>query len=382
MLSPRPRPSSNEWRDIPRANSPCRANGSPAEYQREPVSQPSRRRCHPSRDGCPAPLPVINGGRLQRWPPGAPHLPGNILAGNGSDDILQIALAATAGQATSRPCPIRPTRSTRARGACGRPADPCAVEPGWRPPAAALLSARARAIFRENPNSPSGTSVAVEDRGAGEEPKRSCWWTKRTRTFGRRQPPEVCPHDNRTSSSRARSARATASPACGLATQSAIRRRAGWPRSKTLQLRRHCHRRRVCRARGCRIRPRELAGRSSRTRAALLGARATPVRGHRSQANFLLVTTPDAAPAGGSTPPSRHAGCSSGFSTRRHWTPCCASASALPRRTMPCSPHLMPPSRESRCGQVRRRRRDRPLPARSRSRGSSPRAAELRRSSC
>src|SRR5207247_9094898 len=40
---------------------------------------------------------------------------------------------------------------------------PVPWKPGWQLPTEALLSARARAIFFANPNSPSGTSVAVAD---------------------------------------------------------------------------------------------------------------------------------------------------------------------------------------------------------------------------
>jgi histidinol-phosphate aminotransferase len=90
--------------------------------------------------------------------------PGNILAGNGSDDILQIALRCYCGPGDILVCPD-PTYSLYP--VLAELADvrliPVPWEPGWRLPAAALLSARARAIFFANPNSPSGTSVAVEE---------------------------------------------------------------------------------------------------------------------------------------------------------------------------------------------------------------------------
>ena len=87
-----------------------------------------------------------------------------ILAGNGSDDILQIALRSYCGPGDVLVCPD-PTYSLYP--VLAQLADvrlvPVPWEPGWRLPAEALLSARARAVFFANPNSPSGTSVAIAD---------------------------------------------------------------------------------------------------------------------------------------------------------------------------------------------------------------------------
>jgi histidinol-phosphate aminotransferase len=87
-----------------------------------------------------------------------------ILAGNGSDDILQIALRSYCGPGDVLVCPD-PTYSLYP--VLAQLADvrlvPVPWEPGWRLPAEALLGARARAVFFANPNSPSGTSVAIAD---------------------------------------------------------------------------------------------------------------------------------------------------------------------------------------------------------------------------
>jgi histidinol-phosphate aminotransferase len=90
--------------------------------------------------------------------------PENILAGNGSDDILQIALRSYCGPGDVLVCPD-PTYSLYP--VLAELADvrliPVPWEPGWRLPAAALLREGARAMFFANPNSPSGTSVAVAE---------------------------------------------------------------------------------------------------------------------------------------------------------------------------------------------------------------------------
>jgi histidinol-phosphate aminotransferase len=90
--------------------------------------------------------------------------PESILAGNGSDDILQIALRSYCGPGDVLVCPD-PTYSLYP--VLAELADvrliPVPWEPGWQLPTEALLRERARAIFFANPNSPSGTSVAVAD---------------------------------------------------------------------------------------------------------------------------------------------------------------------------------------------------------------------------
>jgi histidinol-phosphate aminotransferase len=90
--------------------------------------------------------------------------PESILAGNGSDDILQIALRSYCGPGDVLACPD-PTYSLYP--VLAELADvrlvPVPWEPGWRLPVEGLLGARARAVFFANPNSPSGTSVAIAD---------------------------------------------------------------------------------------------------------------------------------------------------------------------------------------------------------------------------
>jgi len=90
--------------------------------------------------------------------------PESILAGNGSDDILQIALRSYCGPGDVLVCPD-PTYSLYP--VLAELADvrliPVPWEPGWRLPTDGLLRERARAIFFANPNSPSGTFVAVAD---------------------------------------------------------------------------------------------------------------------------------------------------------------------------------------------------------------------------
>jgi histidinol-phosphate aminotransferase len=88
----------------------------------------------------------------------------SILAGNGSDDILQIALRSYCGPGDVLACP-EPTYSLYP--VLADLADvrlvPVPWEAGWRLPANELARQAARAIFLANPNSPSGTSVPVAD---------------------------------------------------------------------------------------------------------------------------------------------------------------------------------------------------------------------------
>src|SRR4030095_12341202 len=88
--------------------------------------------------------------------------PEHILAGNGSDDILQIALRSYCGPGDVLVCPD-PTYSLYP--VLAEIADVRLVlvpwAPGWRLPVEALLGARARAVFFANPNSPSGTFVPI-----------------------------------------------------------------------------------------------------------------------------------------------------------------------------------------------------------------------------
>jgi histidinol-phosphate aminotransferase len=88
----------------------------------------------------------------------------SILAGNGSDDILQVALRAYCGPGDVLVCPD-PTYSLYPVLAQLADVRLIAVpwESGWRLPTKALLGARPRAVFFANPNSPSGTAVAVAD---------------------------------------------------------------------------------------------------------------------------------------------------------------------------------------------------------------------------
>jgi histidinol-phosphate aminotransferase len=88
----------------------------------------------------------------------------SVLAGNGSDDILQIALRSYCGPGDVLVCP-EPTYSLYPVLADLADVRLIAVpwEAGWRLPADALVRHAARAIFFANPNSPSGTSVSVAD---------------------------------------------------------------------------------------------------------------------------------------------------------------------------------------------------------------------------
>jgi histidinol-phosphate aminotransferase len=90
--------------------------------------------------------------------------PGCILAGNGSDDILQIALRSYCGPGDVLVCPD-PTYSLYP--VLAELADvrliPVHWETDWRLPVDALVAQNPRAIFFANPNSPSGTAVALAD---------------------------------------------------------------------------------------------------------------------------------------------------------------------------------------------------------------------------
>src|SRR5262245_42020904 len=88
----------------------------------------------------------------------------SVLAGNGSEDILQIALRSYCGPGDVLVC-LEPTYSLYP--VLADLADvrliPVPWDAGWGLPANALVRHAARAIFFANPNSPSGTSVPVAD---------------------------------------------------------------------------------------------------------------------------------------------------------------------------------------------------------------------------
>jgi histidinol-phosphate aminotransferase len=91
-------------------------------------------------------------------------LPEQVLAGNGSDDILQIALRSYcgAGDVLASPDPTYSLYPVLAEIADVR----FVTVPwgdGWTLPTDALLAANPRAIFFANPNAPSGTSVSPAD---------------------------------------------------------------------------------------------------------------------------------------------------------------------------------------------------------------------------
>src|ERR1700719_5086625 len=90
--------------------------------------------------------------------------PESILAGNGSEDIPQIALRSYCGPGDVLVCPD-PTYSLYP--VLAELADvrlvPIPWDAGWRLPTEGLLCERARAIFFANPNSPSGTWVPIAD---------------------------------------------------------------------------------------------------------------------------------------------------------------------------------------------------------------------------
>jgi histidinol-phosphate aminotransferase len=87
--------------------------------------------------------------------------PNQVLAGNGSDDILQIALRSFcgAGDVLASPDPTYSLYPVIAELADVRFVT-VPWGPDWSLPTAALLATAARAIFFANPNAPSGTWVA------------------------------------------------------------------------------------------------------------------------------------------------------------------------------------------------------------------------------
>jgi histidinol-phosphate aminotransferase len=90
--------------------------------------------------------------------------PEQILAGNGSDDILQIALRTFCGPGDVLACPD-PTYSLYPVLAEVADVTFAAVPwgPDWTLPGDALLASRPRAIFFANPNAPSGTWVPPDE---------------------------------------------------------------------------------------------------------------------------------------------------------------------------------------------------------------------------
>jgi histidinol-phosphate aminotransferase len=88
----------------------------------------------------------------------------HVLAGNGSDDILSIALRTYvgAGEIIAWPDPTYSLYPVLAEIADTKIVS-VPWEPGWRLPTRALLATGARAIFFANPNAPSGTVVAASD---------------------------------------------------------------------------------------------------------------------------------------------------------------------------------------------------------------------------
>lgn len=88
----------------------------------------------------------------------------SVICGNGSDDLLNLAVRAFVppGGALATPTPTYSLYPTLAQ---IEDAKHVAVpwDDGWALPAAALLKAKADAVFFANPNSPSGTLVAVAD---------------------------------------------------------------------------------------------------------------------------------------------------------------------------------------------------------------------------
>src|SRR6478672_11084781 len=93
--------------------------------------------------------------------------PAHILAGNGSDDILQIALRSYcgAGDVLASPDPTYSLYPVLAELADVRFVT-VPWGPGWSLPADALLATGPRAIFFANPNAPSGTWVEPSAIGA------------------------------------------------------------------------------------------------------------------------------------------------------------------------------------------------------------------------
>ncbi|HUR35925.1 MAG TPA: histidinol-phosphate transaminase [Vicinamibacterales bacterium] len=90
--------------------------------------------------------------------------PEHVLAGNGSDDILQIALRSYCGpgDVLASPDPTYSLYPVLAELADVRFVT-VAWGPDWSLPVEALLAVHPRAVFFANPNAPSGTWVAPED---------------------------------------------------------------------------------------------------------------------------------------------------------------------------------------------------------------------------
>jgi histidinol-phosphate aminotransferase len=86
-----------------------------------------------------------------------------IIAGNGSDDILNIVLRAylDPGDVLAYPDPTYSLYPVLA-GLQDAKVAPVAWESGWKLPVDALLASGARVIFVAHPNAPSGTPVAIE----------------------------------------------------------------------------------------------------------------------------------------------------------------------------------------------------------------------------
>ena len=87
-----------------------------------------------------------------------------IIAGNGSDDILNIALRAylDPGEILAYPEPTYSLYPVLASIQDAKVA-PVAWEPGWKLPVEGLLATRARVIFVAHPNAPTGTPVALAE---------------------------------------------------------------------------------------------------------------------------------------------------------------------------------------------------------------------------
>ncbi len=90
-----------------------------------------------------------------------------IIAGNGSDDILNIALRAylDPGQILAYPDPTYSLYPVLA-GIQDAKVAPVAWEAGWKLPVEGLLATRAQVIFVAHPNAPTGTPVALAELNA------------------------------------------------------------------------------------------------------------------------------------------------------------------------------------------------------------------------
>ena len=90
--------------------------------------------------------------------------PDNVIAGNGSDDILTILTRTfvPSGGTVASPWPTYSLYPTLCE-IQGATFQPVPWRDGWSLPADALLAAEADAIYLPNPNAPSGTLVAAEE---------------------------------------------------------------------------------------------------------------------------------------------------------------------------------------------------------------------------